>query len=276
MDEPERIPSGEKSERDWRGMVPLVLSICAGLGLWQMAVSFGDIPSYILPSPKAVAAALWDGISQSPSARASFWFHLADTLKGTVFGFAIGALLGLVIAALMAEFWFVEAAALPYVVGLQSLPKVAIAPLLIIWLGYGLESKVAMSVVLTLFPVLINALQGFRASERERLELLVALKASRWQIFRYVRFPGALPMIFAGLHIGIVYAMLGVIVSEFMGSQSGMGVIMTQLQTVSDTAGVFAALVMQAVTGYVLIASMRWLQRRVVFWTESADQKLGI
>jgi NitT/TauT family transport system permease protein len=165
---------------------------------------------------------------------------------------------------------------LPYVVGLQSLPKVAIAPLLVIWLGYGMESKIAMAAVLTLFPVLINAMQGFRSSARERLEMMAALKASRWQSFRYIKLPGALPMIFAGLHIGIVYAMLGTIVSEFTGAQRGMGVIITQLQTVSDTAGVFAALALLGFTGYVLISTMRLLQRRIVFWADSADQARGI
>lgn len=254
----------------------VILSLGVGVLAWQSAVSFSDIPSYVLPAPKAVFAALLDGISQSPLVRSSFWFHLFDTLKATVSGFAIGASIGLLLAAFMAEFRIVENAALPYVVGLQSLPKVAIAPLLVIWLGYGSESKVAMAAVLTLFPVLINALQGFRSSARDRLEMMAALKANRWQTFRYIKLPGALPMIFAGLHIGIVYAMLGTIVSEFTGAQRGMGVIMMQLQTVSDTAGVFAALVLLGFTGYVLISTMRLLQRRIVFWADSGDQTRGI
>jgi NitT/TauT family transport system permease protein len=251
-------------------------SLAVGVAAWQSAVSFSDIPSYVLPAPKSVFLALVDGVSQSPLVRSSFWFHLFDTLKATLSGFAIGASLGLLLAAFMAEFRFIENAALPYVVGLQSLPKVAIAPLLVIWLGYGMESKIAMAAVLTLFPVLINAMQGFRSSARERLEMMAALKASRWQSFRYIKLPGALPMIFAGLHIGIVYAMLGTIVSEFTGAQRGMGVIITQLQTVSDTAGVFAALALLGFTGYVLISTMRLLQRRIVFWADSADQARGI
>ncbi|MFN0306111.1 MAG: ABC transporter permease [Burkholderiales bacterium] len=257
-------------------IVPILASLGLGLAIWHIATSFSDIPRYVLPTPKAVSAALLDGISQSPWVRSSFWFHLFDTLKATVYGFCIGAMTGLVLAALMAESRLIEAAALPYVVGLQSLPKVAIAPLLVIWLGYGIESKVAMASVLTLFPVLINALQGFRSSARERLEMMAALKASRWQVFRFIKLPGALPMIFAGLHIGIVYAMLGTIVSEFTGAQKGMGVIITQMQTVSDTAGVFAALVLLGCTGYVLISIMRALQRKIVFWAEGGGQGVGI
>lgn len=254
--------------------VIILLSLGVGLLVWQCAVSFVHIPSYVLPAPKAVWAALVDGLARSPTTRSSFWFHLIDTLQATVSGFVIGAILGIVFAACMAESRLIETAALPYVVGLQSLPKVAIAPLLVIWLGYGSESKVAMAAVLTLFPVLINALAGFRSSPRDRLDLMAALKASRVQVFRFIRLPGAMPMIFAGLNIGIVYAMLGTIVSEFTGAQRGMGVIMTQMQSVSDTAGVFAALVVLGCTGYVLISVMRLAQRYVVFWSESAAREI--
>lgn len=251
-------------------LLPIVASLAGGLLLWEAAGIF-DLPSYVLPTPRAVGAALVDGLASNPFSRVSFWYHLADTLKAAVSGFLIGASLGFVLASLMAEFRVVEAAALPYVVGLQSLPKVAIAPLLVIWLGFGIGSKVAMAAILTLFPVLINTLQGLRSTERDRLELMTSLKASRLQVFRYVRIPGALPMIFAGLHLGIVYAMLGTLVSEFMGSQRGMGVIMTQLQVVSDTAGVFAAMIVLAMTGYLLISAMRVVQRRVVFWSADSE-----
>lgn len=245
----------------------VIASLGAGLLLWQLAMLAFEPPSYILPSPASVWFALVDGVTTNPFSRASFWYHLADTVKATFYGFAIGTLIGLVLAGLMAEFRLVEAAALPYVVGLQSLPKVAIAPLLVIWFGFGISSKVAMAAILTLFPVLINTLQGLRSVERDRIELMVSLKASRWQVLRYIKLPSALPVIFAGLNLGIVYAMLGTLVSEFMGSQRGMGVIMTQLQVVSDTAGVFAAMVVLAVTGYVLLSAMRLIQRYVVFWS---------
>jgi len=252
----------------------VLASVGVGILIWQCTIWFTDVPSYVLPAPKAVWTALVDGLARSPTERSSFWFHLIDTLKATVSGFLIGAMLGVVFAACMAESRLIETAALPYVVGLQSLPKVAIAPLMVIWLGYGIESKVAMAAVLTLFPVLINALAGFRSAGRDRLELMAALAASRFQVFRFIKFPGALSMIFTGLNIGIVYAMLGTIVSEFTGAQRGMGVIMTQMQSVSDTAGVFAALVVLACTGYVLISIMRIAQNYVVFWSESTVREV--
>lgn len=250
--------------------LPAVLSVGAGIALWQILVSTMDIPSYVLPRPIAVWNALVSGIWDNPTNRASFWYHLWDTFQATVLGFFIGSALGLTLAAMMVESRSIERALLPYIVGLQSLPKVAIAPLYIIWFGYQLESKVAMAATLTLFPVLLNSLQGLASAERERLELMMALKATRWQTFWHIKLPGALPMIFAGLNLAIVYALLGSIVAEFIGSQRGMGVIMTQLQSVSDTAGVFALLVLLAMVGYLLIGIVRAVERRVVFWTDDS------
>ena len=256
-----------------RAWLPAAISIGAGILLWQLLVSTMEIPSYVLPRPVAVWNALVSGIWDNPTNRASFWYHLWDTFRATVLGFVIGSALGLVLAALMVESRTVERALFPYIVGFQSLPKVAIAPLYIIWFGYQLESKVAMAATLTLFPVLLNSLQGLASVERERLELMKALKATRWQTFRHIKLPGALPMIFAGLNLAIVYALLGSIVAEFIGSQRGMGVIMTQLQSVSDTAGVFALLILLALVGYLLISVVRLVERRVVFWTNDSRHR---
>ena len=245
---------------------PLISAAVALVG-WELLINVYPMPSYVLPAPGSVLRALIAGLGESPASRASFIFHLADTLRATILGFVIGSVLGMALAAMMAEFRIVQRVGFPYVVGFQSLPKVAIAPLYVIWFGYQIESKVAMSATLTLFPVLLNSLQGFVLAERERLELMASLDASRWQTFRHIKFPGALPFVFAGLNLGIVYALLGTIVMEFIGAQRGMGVIVTQLQTVSDTAGVFAILLVLAATGYVLIAVVRTAQRRFTFWT---------
>jgi len=248
-------------------LLSLAASILLGFVIWETLVIWYQIPSYVLPSPGSVMAALADGLSQSPASRASFWYHLADTLTATLWGFAIGSALGLVLAAAMAEFSIVERLLFPYIAAIQSLPKVAIAPLYVIWFGYQIHSKIAMAVTLALFPVLLNALQGFLSVERDRLELMASLDASRWQMFWLVKLPSAAPLIFAGLNLGIVYALLGALVAEFIGAQRGMGVMVLQLQSVNDTAGVFAVLIVLAVVGYVLITAVRMVQRRVVFWS---------
>ena len=247
----------------------LIGSLVFGFVLWQIAVVYFQMPSYVLPAPRAVLVALADGLAQSPTSRAGFWYHLQDTLEATLAGFVIGSALGLILAAVMAESRLVERMLFPYIAAIQSLPKVAIAPLYVIWFGYQIESKIAMAGTLALFPVLLNALQGFLSVDRDRLELMASLDASRWQMFWLIKLPTSLPLIFAGLNLGIVYALLGALVAEFIGAQRGMGVMVMQLQSVNDTAGVFAVLIVLAVVGYGLIASMRFIQRRVVFW--SAD-----
>jgi NitT/TauT family transport system permease protein len=249
-----------------------VMSIMVLIIVWQLAVSYFGVPYYVLPQPTDVLGALIDGISGSPWDRGSFWYHWIDTLRTTIFGYLIGCGIGVALAALMAQSRFFQGIFFPYVVILQSLPKIAIAPLFIIWFGYQIESKIAMAATLTLFPVLLNSMQGFSNTDRERLEVMKALKANEWQTFWYVKLPSALPLIFAGLNLGIVYAQLGAIVSEFVGAQRGMGVLITQLQTIADTAGVFAVLVMLAVTGYLLITLTRAIHRHVVFWDRGSSK----
>lgn len=253
---------------------PFVLSISIGLLVWHFSVLIFHMPSYVLPQPYDVTISLLEGLNQDPFYKTSFLYHLADTMRATLIGFFFGAIFGLVISSLMAEFRFIEASLLPYVVGLQSLPKVAIAPLLVIWFGYGMESKVAMAFILTLFPVLINSLAGFRSSPRERIELMLSLRSTRFQVFRMIKLPGAMPMVFTGLNLGVVYAMLGTLVAEFSGGQQGVGVIMMQMQAVSDTASVFAMLVLLALTGFILLIVMQSLQRKFIFWMED-DRKEG-
>ena len=248
------------------------ISILLCLLVWQLAVSWIGVPHYVLPEPLGVFHALVDGLSGSVSDRGSFWYHLLDTFKTTVFGFLIGSAIGIFLAAWMSQSVYFHGIVFPYVIVIQSLPKIAIAPLFIIWFGYQIESKIAMAATLTLFPVLLNSLQGLTTTDRDRLEVMLALKATRWQTFRHVKLPSALPMIFAGLNLGIVYAQLGAIVAEFVGAQKGMGVLMVQLQSVSDTAGVFAVLVVLSATGFILITLMRTIHRHVIFWEKTSPK----
>ena len=247
----------------------LWLAMSAGLAIavWEAVVTLSAVQSYVLPAPADVWRALVAGIIINPTSPASFLYQLEDTLHATILGFLIAAIIGIALAAMMAEYRVMQRLLFPYVVFLQSIPKIAIAPLFVIWFGYQLETKVAMAATITLFPILLNSLEGFAMVERERLELMMSLDASRWQSFWLIKLPSAAPFIFAGLNLGIVYALLGAIISEFLGAQRGVGVVITQLQSVSDTAGVFALLVVLAVTSYALIEILRALQRYFVFWS---------
>ena len=250
-----------------------IRNICIGIAgfltlllVWKAGVIVLKVPPYILPAPEQVFVALWSGIAVSPASPLGWYMPLWSTMSNALLGFVIGASLGLLLGSLMAEFRSVETALMPYAFALQSLPKVAIAPLIVIWCGFGDGSKVAMAALLAFFPMLVNCFAGIRAAEVERLELMKALAASRLETYYLVKLPSAAPYIFAGLDMGIVYALLGTIVAEFLGAQSGMGVAITKAQAVTDVAGVFGALVVLGVTGILLHLVVRRIERSVVHW----------
>jgi NitT/TauT family transport system permease protein len=248
----------------------------AGIGLlgfltlllvWKLGVDLFKVPPYILPSPEDVFIALWSGIAVPPASALGFYLPLWSTLSNALAGFAIGATLGLIVGSLMAEFRPVETAVMPYAFALQSLPKVAIAPLIVIWCGFGDGSKIAMAALLAFFPMMVNSFAGMRSADIERIELMKALSATRLETYRLVKLPSAAPYIFAGIDMGIVYALLGTIVAEFLGAQEGMGVVITKAQAVTDVAGVFAVLVILGITGVTLHLTVRKTQRSLLHWT---------
>jgi NitT/TauT family transport system permease protein len=181
-------------------------------------------------------------------------------------GLAIGVFAGILLGSLMAEFISIEKLMMPYVFALQSLPKVAIAPLVIIWCGFGDGSKIVMAAMLTFFPMLVNSFAGLRATEPERIDLMRSLSASRLETYFRVKLPSAAKFIFAGLDIAVVYALLGTIVAEFLGAQNGMGVVIIKAQSVTDTAGVFAALIVLGSVGVLLHFIVKSIEHRVVHW----------
>jgi NitT/TauT family transport system permease protein len=256
----------KRTRRTVNGSVIAGIGLIVLIGLWVLAVRFMQVPSYILPAPEAVLRALWAGLAVNPASPQGYYLPLWSTLSNAAAGFAIGTGLGLVLGSLMAESRTVEKLLMPYAFALQSLPKVAIAPLIVIWFGFGDGSKVAIAALLAFFPVLINSFTGLRATEPERIDLMRSLSATRFETYRIVKLPNAAPFIFAGLDMAVVYSLLGAIVAEFLGAQQGMGVLITQAQAISDVAGVFAALVILGVLGIVLHTSVRRLESRVVHW----------
>jgi NitT/TauT family transport system permease protein len=254
------------------GTVIAGLGLVALLVLWIVSVRVMHVPSYILPAPEAVLRALWSGLAVNPASPQGYYRPLWSTLSNAAAGFAIGTGLGLLLGSLMAESRTIEKLVMPYAFALQSLPKVAIAPLIVIWFGFGDGSKVAIAALLAFFPVLINSFTGLRSIEPERIDLMRSLSATRFETYRIVKLPNAAPFIFAGLDMAVVYALLGAIVAEFLGAQQGMGVVITQAQSVSDVAGVFAALAILGALGIVLHGGVRRLERRVVHWGQRGKQ----
>ncbi len=174
--------------------------------------------TFILPAPSAIALSLYRGLASGV-----FVYNFLVTAFQTLVGFVIAAVIGTAIGAAVAQFSIVERVVYPWLVALQTLPKIALAPLIIIWAGYGISSKIIIVALAAIFPVLVNTIMGLKSCDQGKLDLMRSLGAGRWETFRTVRLPNALPFIFAGLNVAIVLAILGSIVGEFVGSKAGLG-----------------------------------------------------
>ncbi len=245
-----------------------ILLFVVVVGCWEGAVRLFDIPKIVLPSPSAVGAALWLGLSTD------FPHHFAVTFFETLGGFVLGAAGGLILGVLVGQSRLMERTVYPYIVAFQTLPKVAIAPIIVIWFGYGMSSKIVITATIAFFPLLANTIVGLRAAPQDQIELLVAFTASRWQVFRLARLPQALPYIFVGLDVAIVLSVIGAIVGEFVGAQAGLGYLILQKNFNMDMAGVFAILIVLSVMGIGLHLVVNAIQRRVVFWMDSSSDKV--
>ena len=236
------------------------------VGLWEWVVWQWSVPAFIAPAPSAVARSLGAGIRSGV-----YLEHLWVTLGETLAGFAIAAVAGIAIGAIIAQFRLLERTVYPYLVALQTLPKIAIAPLIIVWAGFGLSSKIIIAALVAFFPVLVNVIVGLKTIDQGKLELMRSLRASRWQTFRLVTFPNALPFVFAGLDIAVVFSVLGAIVGEFVGAQQGLGNLILQFNVSLDIAGVFAVLILLSALGIALHLVMQAIERRVIFWAQPEE-----
>jgi NitT/TauT family transport system permease protein len=245
----------------------VVASVVVLIFIWDFGVRFADVPPYILPQPYDVLLALKSGLLVAPFDHLGYYVPAVNTLKNAMIGFVIATICGAILGAVMAEFRTVEKVLMPYLFAFQSVPKIAIAPLVVIWFGFGDGSKYALAALLGFFPVLVNVFAGCRAVEGEQLDLMRSLRASRLQTFFYLKLPSAAPFAFAGVNLAIVYALLGTIVAEFLGAQQGMGVVITKAQSVSDVAGLFAALVVLGVIGMALHFVVNKTEARLIHWT---------
>ncbi len=254
--------------RSWGWKVAFPLSFAALIGLWWFATTVLDVPRYVLPTVDDTVRALYIGTVDRAFERSGLLMPLLASLKAAALGYVFGAGTGFLLAATMSESEVVRRVVMPYVVALQSLPKVALAPLMVIWFGFGLESKVVLASLVCFFPMLIASFTGFSSANRDQIKLFRSIRASRFQIFRYLKLPNAAPMVFAGLDMAIVYALIGTIVAEFVGGQEGIGISIIQMRFVNDTASVFAALFLLALTGILLHAAVRLIETKAIYWTE--------
>lgn len=228
---------------------------------WEVSVRVFAVPSYILPSLADVGEALWRGYIEG-----EYWRHVAFTLTAMLWGYAIGSLAALLLGALVAEIRLVERFIFAFVIGLQSVPKVALAPLVIVWFGFGIESKIVLVALICFFPTFINVIAGFRAVDPGVVDMMRAFGASRLRILFEVKIPGAAGSIIAGLQVGVVLGLIGAVVGEFIAATRGLGYLIQNASTNLDLGTVFAAIASLAAIGIAGSQALRWVQRRLVFW----------
>ena len=250
-------------------MVP-VLILGALVGAWEAWVQIGEVPKWQLPAPSAIGRELADS-------RALLWDHTLVTIKEVALGFlaALGA--GLALAALIAYSRILERSVYPIVIASQTIPIIAIAPLLLIWVGYGTTPKVIVVALISFYPIAVNTVDGLKSIDPDMVNMMRTLGATRWQVFSKLQIPTSLPFMFSGIKIGISVSVIGAVIGEWVGASAGLGYLITYSQPLFLTSRVFAAIVVLAAMGLSLFALASLLERLMLPWyhTEKQAKALG-
>lgn len=238
------------------------VALVAIFAAWEGAVRALGVKPIVLPAPSIILAEL---AANLPWYLGHAWYTLITTLAG----FAVAVLVGIALAVVIVESRLLESTVYALIVGLNSVPKVAVAPLFVVWLGTGYEPKIAIAFLIAVFAVVIDTVLGLRSVPADVLDLAHSLRGSRFDVLFRIRFPCALPAIFSGMKVAISLALVGAIVGEFVSSQRGLGYVILSAQGMFDIPRVFAALVVLAVLGVLLFWAIVWAERRLIPWHAS-------
>ena len=243
------------------------LGVVAHLGLllaWYLFVELGNVPKFVMPSPAATFASL--------AVKDYAWLANMRVTGTEIFGgYALALVVGVLLALLFTWSKLFEALALPLLVTLNMIPKVALGPLIIVWFKYGVFPNTLMAFSIAVFPILLTTARGLREIEPELLDLVRSLRGSRWQTFTKIQLPGALPYIFSGMKVAAILAVAGAVVGEFLGSDRGLGYLMLQVQVTLDTPAMFMAVILITLLGMLLYALVLLLER----WLVVKDARVG-
>lgn len=247
----------------------IALSLIIVLLVWQLVVWFGSLPRYMLPSPEQVgvrfAQAIMDG---------SLFRNTLVTLLEVLAGLALGVCVASVLGYLLARSLHLERLLSPYIVASQSIPVVAIAPLLVIWFGPGLFSKILVCALIVFFPVLVNTVVGVRSVPEDLRDLMRSLQATRWQILKSLELPASLPVFLGGLRIGATLSVIGAVVGEFVGAKSGLGFMVNVGRGVYDTSLVFVAVITLIALAMILYGLVSLIEKRLLRWQQRPDNQV--
>jgi NitT/TauT family transport system permease protein len=246
--------------------VALIVSAC--LVAWEVAVNLLGIQPFLLPAPSKVVMAL----IKEP---VYFLQQTGHTLAETFIGFGLAVVIGVVLAIGIVYSRFLERTLYVLLVGMNAIPKIALAPLFIVWMGTEMAPKICIALLVALFPIVIDTVLGLRSVDPDMLDLAKACRSSRLHVLTKIRFPNALPSMFAGLKVGISFAFIGAIVGEFVAAQRGLGFVIVSSQATFDTARMFAAILLLSVVGTILFYLVEFAEKALIPWHVSHRTKAG-
>ena len=232
--------------------------------VWHFYVIYFHVSKFIIPPPLAVWYSLLDLLNT-----ASTWQHAWITIYETLAGFAIACVIGIGLGTFLGKIYWLERTVNPFIIATQVVPKVALVPLFILWFGFGPEAKIIVAAVLAFFPILTNTVLGVKSVERGHKDVMTVLNASRWQSFVCLELPSSLPTILAGMEVGIVLALIGAVVGEYLGGATGLGHLLVASLNDYMVGAMFAVIFLLTAIGFVLYFLVGTLRRLVIPWHES-------
>ena len=236
------------------------------IALWEAICDWAAVPVWLLPSPSLIASAFTQWQHLLP-------IHILATTYAVIGGFVLAVLVGVPIAVLIVYSPFLRRVIFPFLLILQSVPKVAIAPLLLIWVGYGLQSNIVIAAIVAFFPIVINTATGLEAVSPELLELGRVLDTSKLKIFWKLRLPWALPYLFSGMKVAMTLSVIGAVVGEFIGADKGLGYLILTASSNMNTALVFAVVAVLSILGIVAYYAVVLVERLLCPWYQPASQE---
>lgn len=246
------------------GYGPALVLTLALLALWELYVRAGDVSVQVLPSPIAIIQALFNNWSV-------IYDNTLQTLLETVLGLTLAALLGLLLAITLDISSWVRRAVYPLLITSQTIPIIALAPLLLIWIGYDIRPKLIVVTLYCFFPIAVATVDGMASAEPELIKLLHSMRATRWQILRLVRLPGAMPAFFSGLRIAAAYSVVGAIFGEYVGAEKGLGIYMQKAANSFATINVFAAILVTTILSLLLFGLVSLIERIALPWYHGSN-----
>jgi NitT/TauT family transport system permease protein len=255
-------PRGAAAWLPWL-TTPLLLGVL--VLAWHAYVRASGVSAFILPAPEEVWHA-WAGLMRSGRT----WLHTWATIEETLLGFLAALLSGVALGTLLGRMRWLELTLNPFVVATQVVPKVALVPLFIVWFGFGLPSKILIAAIFAFFPILTNTVLGVKSVDPGHRDVMTSLNARRWMVFRRLELPSALPYILTGMEVGIVLGLIGAVVGEYLGGNTGLGFLLVSKMNAYETDSLFAVILHMTLVGFVFYFGVGALRRALIPWHASA------